>query len=163
MSKEEFTLLPLALPSDAPQVMRLHYQQYLLDQKTPATEEEFIATRTSQILSRFSNPGNLMAKMVLSDNREKIVSYIVFSPPGSPDERTDDEKERDLRKEIEGATDVSDKELVFRLKSEDRRLNERFFGRGYESRFWEVCLSRYCSFPIRFQAAPSFIIGMSNF
>lgn len=82
-----------------------------------------------------------MAKMVLSDEPETLVSYIVFSPPKAPDERSDEEKDKETRAQIEANANVIDKELVFRLKSENSVLNERFFGKGYESRYWEVCLS----------------------
>lgn len=80
-----------------------------------------------------------MGKLVPSDDHEKMVSYIVFTPPGPPDERTDEEKARGLRAQIDGNSQIRDKDLAFRLKMEDKVLNERFFGRGYESRFWEVC------------------------
>ena len=78
--------------------------------------------------------------MVLRNEPEKIVSYIIFSPPKPVDERTDKEKERDLRAEIERNPPWAGKELAFHLKNEDRVLQEKFFGKGYESRFWEVRL-----------------------
>ena len=82
-----------------------------------------------------------MRKVVLSNDHEKLVSYIVFSPPKPLDERTDEEKEKDLVAELEKNPPWgADKEEVLRLKTEDRVLQERFFGKGYESRFWEVRL-----------------------
>jgi hypothetical protein len=84
-----------------------------------------------------------MAKMVLSDDHKKLVSYIVFSPPKAADERSDEEKDKETRARIEENPNVKDKELVFRLKTEDRVLNEKFFGKGFESRYWEVCYHDY--------------------
>ena len=139
MSKEgglEFILLPLNLPADAPQILRLHYQAYTSNPKP--TESEFITANLQPTLSRFSNPGNLMAKLVLSSDHSKIVSYIVLSPPKPPDSRSEEEKAAALRKEIESISVIQDKELTFRLKTEDRLLNEKFFGPNYESRFWEL-------------------------
>lgn len=90
------------------------------------------------MLSRFSNPGNLRAKLVHSSDNSKIVSYTIFSPPKPPDARSEEEKAAALRKEIESISAIQDKELAFRLKTEDRVLNEKFLGPNYESRFWEL-------------------------
>jgi hypothetical protein len=58
MSSQEFTLLPMVLPRDAPQILQMHYRAHLADPanaQNPISEEEYFGTRKSQILSRFNS------------------------------------------------------------------------------------------------------------
>jgi len=69
MSTKAFTLLFLALPTDAREILPLHYQVYLSDTlytkaATPSPEEAFIDANLPGILIRFSNPEILAAKFV---------------------------------------------------------------------------------------------------
>jgi hypothetical protein len=83
----------------------------------------------------------MMGKIVARDNAEKLISYVVYSPPKPVDERTGVEKDRDLRADLEKFPPwTADKEEIFRLKNEDRALQESFYGKGFESRLWEVCV-----------------------
>lgn len=139
---EEFTLLPLTLPSDAPSILRLHYQVYLSDSlhssTNPQSESSFISSGLCSIIAHFSKSNALGAKLVLSSNPSRLVSYVVWYGPGEEDSRSEEEKDRDVRKGVEEMSDGLDKELVYRLKTEGRVLSERFLGKGYRSKWWEL-------------------------
>jgi hypothetical protein len=66
---------------------------------------------------------------------EKLVAYVYLKPPSGPDPRTREEKEKELREEVEKSTSSTSKELLYALKAENRDLNERYFGERYEERF----------------------------
>lgn len=83
MDSEEFLLLPLNLPDDSHEILRLHYQNYLSDPfytsslDTLQTENEFINSRLKSISEQFSKVGVLAGKLVLRDQPEKMAGYIV--------------------------------------------------------------------------------------
>jgi hypothetical protein len=97
-------------------------------------------TPCSKVLSPvLTDTDNIKAKMVLSADHERLVSWIVFKPPGPPDTRTEEEKSSALQAYIKGTAAFKGKEeLVYNIMTENRVLDEKFLGKGYESRFWEV-------------------------
>ncbi|TVY71388.1 hypothetical protein LSUE1_G007062, partial [Lachnellula suecica] len=139
---QDFILLQLSLPADAREVLRLHYQVYLTDalySKTsaPISESTFIDTNLHSILARFSNPNLLAAKLVPSATPEILAAYIVWNPPASTlDVRTQEELDRDLRREADELGEGSDREVFYKLRVEDEALNKKFFGEGFETKFW---------------------------
>ena len=69
---------------------------------------------------------------------ERLVAYVYFKSPSAADPRTAEEKERELREEVEKSTSPTSKDLLYALKAENRELNERYLGERYEERFWEL-------------------------
>ncbi|PMD30864.1 hypothetical protein L207DRAFT_519970 [Hyaloscypha variabilis F] len=142
-SASDFLLLPLSFPNDAPNIAHLHYQTMLstLPPSTPAPPEESFNTATLPLIfSRFSHPNPIAYKLVPSPptSPEKIIGYIYFTPPSSPDTRTIEERQKELRGEVAKSTSPTDKELLFHLKWENAELKEKYFGPGYKERFWEL-------------------------
>jgi len=90
------------------------------------------------MVAKLSTPGNLGWKLVQSSNLSTIVSWVMFCPPQPLDERSEEEQIRDLKKEIEGSRTMRSKESIFKMRMEYKVLNEKFFGKGYGSRFWEL-------------------------
>jgi GNAT superfamily N-acetyltransferase len=62
----------------------------------------------------------------------------LFNPPSPLDARSVEEMERELREEISRSSSGLDEELIFQLKTEDRELNLRYLGEGYEVEYWEL-------------------------
>ncbi len=135
---EEFTLLPLSLPSDAYEILRLNYQVYLSDplhdSSSPQSKSVFISSGLAGTIALFSKPSIIAAKLVPASNSSKIASYIVWSPPSDPDPRSAEERERDVREEVEGMSEGLDKDLVYNLKMEDKVLGEKYLGEGFKSK-----------------------------
>lgn len=83
MELEEFLLLPLNLPDDAREILRMHYQNYLSDPfftssvESIQTEEDFTKSRIEFIIDQHSKPGSLTGKLVLKKQPEKMVGCIV--------------------------------------------------------------------------------------
>jgi GNAT superfamily N-acetyltransferase len=140
---EDLQLAPLSLPRDAYEILRLHYQVYLSDAlhlpdiSSRKSESEFISSGLASIMTRFSKPGVLTAKLSSHSEPSVILSYIVFTAPFE-DERNEEQIDVDLRKAIEELSDGLKKEVVYELKKEDRVLNKKFLGEGYESRWWAL-------------------------
>jgi len=104
---------------------------------TPTPEPIFIETHLPGLLSRFSNPGLLAAKLVPTSAPNLIAAYIVWNPPTkAADTRTREERHEDIRKEAEQQGEGINKEIYCKLRLEDEELNEKFFGKGFETRFW---------------------------
>ncbi|KAH7419552.1 hypothetical protein BKA64DRAFT_651104 [Cadophora sp. MPI-SDFR-AT-0126] len=139
-ASEEFTILRLSFPADAREILRINYQDFRMNTSNPIAEEEFIATGLDGglMVAKLSAPGNVGWKLVQSSSPSNILSWIMFCPPQPLDERTEEEQIRDLRKEIDGAKSSRSKESMFKMRMEYRVLNERFLGKGYQSRFWEL-------------------------
>jgi hypothetical protein len=91
---EEFTFLPISFPDDALPILHLHYHIYVSDplhsQSHNVSEDEFVSAGLSVLKNRFNKPNNLAAKIVLSSDPSKIVSYIVWNPP-EVDARSDEQ------------------------------------------------------------------------
>jgi GNAT superfamily N-acetyltransferase len=104
------------------------------------TEEEFIANGLDRglMVTKLPSPGNLGWKIVESSNPNTIISWITFCPPQPLDGRSEEEQIRDLKREIDESKTFNSKESVFNMRMEHRMLGERYFGKGYESRLWEL-------------------------
>ncbi|PMD63787.1 uncharacterized protein K444DRAFT_319218 [Hyaloscypha bicolor E] len=141
LSNEEFILSPLSLPEEAPKILHLHYQTVLSTlqhgQSAPI-EAEFRSQNLPSLINRFSHPNSISYQFSPASDPEKLVAYVYFRPPSPPDTRTVEEREMELREEVEKSTSRTSKELLFALKAENGELNERYFGKGYEERFWEL-------------------------
>jgi GNAT superfamily N-acetyltransferase len=141
---EEFTFLPISFPEDAFPILHLHYKIYLSDplhsqqsNSHNVAEGDFISAGLSVLIKRFNKPNNLAAKIVLSADPSKIISYIVWNPP-NVDTRSKEQKEKELRADIESGSSGRDTEKIYNMKKEDRVLNERYLGKGYEGRWWTL-------------------------
>jgi GNAT superfamily N-acetyltransferase len=138
---EEFTFLPISFPDDALPILHLHYHIYVSDplhsQSHNVSEDEFVSAGLSVLKNRFNKPNNLAAKIVLSSDPSKIVSYIVWNPP-EVDATSDKQREKDFRADIERGPSGRDTEKIYNMKMEDRVLNERYLGKGYEGRWWTL-------------------------
>jgi GNAT superfamily N-acetyltransferase len=141
--EEEYTLLPLSLLHDAPEILRIHYQVHASDPLYSTTNTHlpslstFISDRTPELLSRFSKPGSITAKLVLSSDQSKMVSYAVFFPP-EKDDRSEEEKIGalwDSVKEREGV----DRERIYGLMKGEKETSVRVLGEGWEGKWW--CLN----------------------
>ncbi|KAE9365223.1 hypothetical protein N431DRAFT_430728 [Stipitochalara longipes BDJ] len=139
-STSEFLLLPLSFPNDAQNIAHLHYQTIVstLPPGTAPPEESFNKINLPRIISRFSYPNPIAYKLVPPSSPEKVVGYIYFKPPSSPDTRTAEERAKELREEVAKSTSPTDKEVLFQLKWENGELNEKYFGADYQERFWEL-------------------------
>ena len=138
---EGFSLVSLVLPDDVCSILRMHHQVYSMDplhSSSQVSADEFVNTGVESLISRFKNPLNKMAKIVLSSDPEHLVAYIVFTPPHAPDKRSPEETERDIRQEVEKAPKGIDKDWLTNLKIESRILSEKLLGKGYEARYWEL-------------------------
>ncbi|KAG4412533.1 hypothetical protein IFR04_014344, partial [Cadophora malorum] len=118
----------------------MHNRDFRTTTTTPITEEQFITTglNGSLMLSKLSTPGNIGWKLIQLAHPHTIISWIMFCPPQPLDLRSDEEQIQDLKKEIDGSKTSRSKEEILKMRMEYRVLNERFLGRGYEARFWEL-------------------------
>jgi GNAT superfamily N-acetyltransferase len=138
---EEFTFLPISFPDDALPILHLHYHIYMSDplhsQSHNVSEDQFISAGHAVLIKRFNKPNNLAAKIVLSSNPSKVISYIVWNPP-NVDIRSEEQREREIRADIERCSSGKEAEKIYNMKMEDRVLNERYLGKGYEGRWWTL-------------------------
>jgi GNAT superfamily N-acetyltransferase len=141
LSNEEFILSPLSLPEEAPKILHLHYQSMLTTlqpgQPKPL-EAEFSSQNLPSLVKRFSHPSSIGYQFSPVSDPGKLVAYVYLKPPSPPDIRTMEEKEKELREEVEKSTSRTSKELLYALKAENKELNVRYFGERYEERFWEL-------------------------
>jgi GNAT superfamily N-acetyltransferase len=138
---EEFTFLPITFPDDALPILHLHYHIYMSDplhsQSHNVSEDQFVSAGIAVLIKRFNKPSNLAAKIVLSSDPSKIISYIVWNPP-NVDFRSKEQKEKEIRADIERCSSGVEAEKIYNMKMEDRVLNERYLGKGYEGRWWTL-------------------------
>lgn len=90
------------------------------------------------MVAKLSIPGNIGWKLVQNSNPSVIISWIIFCPPDAPDSRSEEDQIQDLKNEIDGSKSSRSKEAMFKMRMEYRVLNERFLGKGFGSRFWEL-------------------------
>lgn len=143
------TIEPLDLKADIPSIIALNNENqrhYGLHSEVNAgqgdAEPEWDATQfMTEHFGGLTNNPNKMAKIVFHSNDNNdcrtLVSYIVFTPPKA-DLRGEEEKRADLEKEIAQFPAATNREMIMRLKTEDRMLSEELFGKGFEARYWEL-------------------------
>ncbi|KAG4438337.1 hypothetical protein IFR05_006181 [Cadophora sp. M221] len=126
-SPEEFTLLPLAC-FDAAEILRLHYQVYIFDplhsRSTPQSESAFITSKLASKMADLNKPHIHASILVPSSNTSRIASYILYHISYLIIQArlivVVKKIERDLSGDVESLRNGLDKDLVFRLKMEDR-------------------------------------------
>jgi GNAT superfamily N-acetyltransferase len=146
---EDFILQPIELPSDGPGILHLHYQSYLAgatlqprSRDGPISESQYIATHLPYLLTHFNAPSVISSKVIPHPTplnpSPALVGYIVLNPPTKLDKRTEEEKQRELREEVEGmgCDGEENKEVTLGIMREGKTSNERFLGKAYEARFW---------------------------
>jgi GNAT superfamily N-acetyltransferase len=141
LSNEQFNLSPISLPKETSKLLPLHYQAMLSTlqpDQPPPIEADFNSQALQPLTKRFSHPNSVSYQLCPASDPEKLVAYVYLKPPSGPDPRTTEEKEKELREEVEKSTSSMSKELLYALKAENRDLNERYFGERYEERFWEL-------------------------
>jgi GNAT superfamily N-acetyltransferase len=141
LSNEEFILSPLSLPQETSKLLPLHYQAMLSTlqpDQPPPIEADFNSQALQPLTKRFSDPNSVSYQICPASDPEKLVAYVYFKSPSAADPRSAEEKERELREEVEKSTSPTSKELLYALKAENRELNERYLGERYEERFWEL-------------------------
>ncbi|PMD15066.1 hypothetical protein NA56DRAFT_693584 [Hyaloscypha hepaticicola] len=141
LSNEQFILSPLSLPKETSKLLPLHYRAMLSTlqpDQSPPIEADFNSQALVPLTKRFSQPNSVSYQICPASDPEKLVAYVYLKPPSAPDDRTAEEKEKELREEVEKSTSPTSKELLYGLKAENMELNERYFGERYEERFWEL-------------------------
>lgn len=135
---ESFVLIPL-ITSDARSVLRLDHQVYPSDplhlSGPPQSEGTFIFSGFAAKVAELTQPHVHGYKLVPASESCRIVSYIVYHSP-LIDSRSEEEKQRALGEEVNGLREGLDKDTLFMMNLDETVWNERFLGKGYETRWW---------------------------
>ncbi|CZR62910.1 uncharacterized protein PAC_12807 [Phialocephala subalpina] len=126
---EEFTLLPLNFPDDAQDILRMHYQIYLSDPLHSSLSS------TLQTPEQYTTPASHPPSR---DSPNHTPFPQNWSSPPPPKQSTRDEKDKELREDIEKRHEGGQAGRVYDMMREDQGMNERLLGSGYEGRWWEL-------------------------
>lgn len=148
----EFKLLPIILPADIPSILRIKYSIFAADPVSSGitkdlTEEQFISSRGAQIEGRFGGQHakrHRLAKIVLDDPdvpdaKKLVVSWVVWKTPEPAEEhKSEAEYDAELADMLAKLPPGKDTDVMAKLLADDRVMNKRLLGEGYEGKYWEL-------------------------